>query len=59
MTSQLLFQNTLIFRKPGVVIFARIIKVATVFIKAIFKNSKKKLKELEIMSQNAFNICIS
>ena len=58
MTSQLLFQNTLIFRKPGEVIFACIIKVATVFIKAIFKNSKK-LKELEIMYQNAFNIRIS
>ena len=35
------FQNTFILRRPRVAIFADIIKIATMFIKTIFKNSKK------------------
>ena len=41
MTSQPLFQNTFILRRPRVVNFADIIKIATMFIKATFKDSKK------------------
>ena len=39
-------------------IFADIIKIVTIFIKTIFKDSKK-LKELEIIYQNVIYICIS
>ena len=35
MTSQTLFQNTLFLRRSGVVIFADIIKIASMFIKFI------------------------
>ena len=52
------FQNTLILRRPSVAIFAYIIKIATMFIKTIFKDSKK-LKESQIMYQNAIYIWIS
>ena len=38
---QPLFQNTFILRRPRVVIFADIIKTVTIFIKMIFKYSKK------------------
>ena len=38
----------LILRRARVANFAKIIKIATLFIKATFENSKK-LKELEIM----------
>ena len=41
MTSKPLFQNTLILRRPGVVIFADIIKIVTMFIKTITKDSRK------------------
>ena len=41
MTSQPLFQNALILRMPGVVILADIIKVVTMFIKKITKDSRK------------------
>ena len=40
-----------------VVIFADIIKIVTMFIKTISKDSKK-LKHLEIMYQNAIYVCI-
>ena len=40
-TSQLLFQITVILRKPGVAVFADIIKIITMFIKKIFKDSRK------------------
>ena len=40
MTPQRLFQNTFILRRPGVVNFADIIKIATMFIKKSFKDSK-------------------
>ena len=39
--SQPLFQNTVILRRPGVAIFAEIIKIITRFIKQIFKDSRK------------------
>ena len=41
MTSQTLFQNTFILRKLGVAIFADIIKIVTIFIRTIFKDSNK------------------
>ena len=40
-------------RKPRVAIFADIIKIVAMFIKTIFKDSKK-LKELEVMCQMQF-----
>ena len=42
------FQNTPILRRPGVAIFAGIIKIVTMFIKKIKKKKKtqKKLEEL-------------
>ena len=36
-----------------------IIKIVNMFVKTIFKDSKKKKKELEIMYQNAIYNCIS
>ena len=41
MTSYSLFQNTFFLRRSGVVIFADIIKIATMFIKAITKDLRK------------------
>ena len=41
MTLQPLFQNSFILRRPGVAIFADIIKIITRFIKKIFKDSRK------------------
>ena len=41
MTLQPLFQNSFILRRPGVAIFAEIIKIITKFIKKIFKDSRK------------------
>ena len=41
MTSQPLFQNTFNLRSPRVAIFAGIIKILTMFVKTIFKDSKK------------------
>ena len=43
MTSLLLFQNTFVLRRPRVGIFADIIKIVTMFVKTVFKNSKKVL----------------
>ena len=45
-------------RRPGVGIFADIIKIVTIFIKTISKISRK-VKELEIMYQIAIYVCIS
>ena len=45
MTSLLLFQNTFILRKFRVPNFADIIKIATMFIKTNFKDSKKGQKK--------------
>ena len=44
MTSQPLFQNTFILRKPRLAISNYIIKILTMFIKKIFKDSKKSRK---------------
>ena len=41
MTSYSLFQNTVILRRPGIAIFADIIKTKIRFIKQIFKGSRK------------------
>ena len=41
MTSQLFFKKTLILRRSGVAIFADIIKIVTMFIKTILKDSRK------------------
>ena len=35
------FQNTLILRRPGVTIFADIIKIVTMFVKTIIKAPRK------------------
>ena len=48
----------MILRRPEVAIFADIIKIVTRFIKKYLK-TQEKLKELEIMYQNAIYICIS
>ena len=53
-----LFQLLFILRRSRVDIFADIIKLVTMFIKTIFKGTKK-LKELEMTYQNAICICIS
>ena len=45
MTSQPFFQNTLILRRPGVAIFADVIKIVNMFIKTIIQD-REKLKEL-------------
>ena len=49
---------TFILRRPGVAIFADMIKIITMFIKTIIKD-REKLKELEIMYKNLIYICIS
>ena len=38
---KVLFQNSFILRRPSVAIFAEIIKIVTIFIKSIFKDSRK------------------
>ena len=58
MTSQPLFQNTFILRRPGVSIFADIIKIVTFLLKISLK-TQEKLQELEILCQNAIYTCIS
>ena len=35
------FQKTFILRRPGIAIFAEIIKIVTMFIKKIFKDPRK------------------
>ena len=57
MTSSL-FQNAFILRIPRIAIFADIIKIGTMFIKASLK-IQKMLKELEIIYRNAIIICTS
>ena len=44
MTSYPLLQNTFILRRPGVAIFADIIKIITGFIEKMFKDSRKVKK---------------
>ena len=45
-------------RRPGVVIFADIIKIVAMFIKTITKGSRK-VKKIEIMYQNQIYMWIS
>ena len=49
---------TFIIRRPGVAIFADIIKIITIIIN-FFLNTQEKLIELKIMYQNANYISIS
>ena len=58
MTPLPLFQIISILRKARVAIFADIMKIKTMFTKTIFKDLKK-IKDLEIMDQNAVFMCIS
>ena len=58
MTPLHLFQIISILRKARVAIFADITKIKTMFTKTIFKDLKK-IKDLEIMDQNAVFMCIS
>ena len=58
MTSKPSFQNSLILRRPGVVIFGDIIKIVTMFIKRVTKDSGK-VKKIEIMYQNPVFMWIS
>ena len=58
MTSKPLFQITFTLRRPRVAILANIIKIVTSLIKKTLK-AQKKLKQLEIIYQNPFYICIS
>ena len=55
---QTLFQKTFILSRPKVAIFADIIKIVTISIKTVLKDSKK-VKEVELINQNAIYICIS
>ena len=47
------FQNTLILRRPGVAIFADIIKIVTMFIKAIIEDSKKVKRIINYVSKSS------
>ena len=58
MTSLYLFQKTIILRRRESAIFANIIKIITRFIKKCLK-TQEKLKELEVMYQNAIYLLIS
>ena len=46
------FQNTLILRRPGVTIFADIIKIVTIFIKTITQDSKKVKRIINYASKS-------
>ena len=46
-----------LLRRPGVAIFAEIIKIVTICIEKKLK-TQKTLKEFEIMYENAIYICI-
>ena len=58
MTSKPLFQSTLILRRPGVDIFADIIKIVSMFIKTITKDSRK-VKRIRNYLSNPIYMCIS
>ena len=51
MTSQPFFQNTLIFRRPGVAIFADI-RIVNMFIKAIIQDSRKAKRIVNYVSKS-------
>ena len=50
------FPNTLILRRPGVAIFADIIKIVTMFIKTIIQDSRKVKIIINYVSK--FNLCL-
>ena len=60
MTSWTLSQNTFILRRPRVAFFADIIKIVTMCIKMIFKDSKQvqRIRSYAVMYQNETYICI-
>ena len=51
MTSQLLYENDFILRRPTTAKFADIIKIPTIIKKPL--TTQKRLKELDIMCSNA------
>ena len=53
-----MFQNTVILRRPGVAIFADIIKIIARFTKKIFKDSRKA-KRIRNYVLKSIYICIS
>ena len=52
------FQKTFILKRPEVAILTYIMKIVTISIKTILKDSEK-LKELETIYLNGIYICIS
>ena len=46
------FSDTVILRKPGVVIFGEIIKKVTMFIKTIIQDSRK-VKRIKLLSKSS------
>ena len=59
MTLKPLFQNTIILKRPTVAMFVDIIKIVTMFISTIFKDSKKGKRIRDYQNQNAVYICIA
>ena len=57
MTSCPLFQNTSILKGPGVAIFADIIKIVTMFIKAIIKDSRKVKRIRNFVTKSNLYLC--
>ena len=58
MTLERIFQNAVILRSPGVVIFADIIKIVTILLKKLLK-TQEKFKKIEIIYQNPIYMGIS
>ena len=58
MTSQPFLKNMYILRKARIAVFADIIKILSMFIKKIFKDSKK-VKGISNFDQKTIYICIS
>ena len=54
MASQPLCQNTFILRRPRVASYTDIINIATIFVKKIFKDSKKVERMRNYVSISAF-----
>ena len=51
--------KNLFLRRSGVAIFADIIKIVTMFIKKIFKDSRKLKKKHDLCMKIQYYICIS
>ena len=57
MTSQPFYQNTFILRRPRVAILADILKIVTMFIKAILQDSKKfKRKRIYVTKTESISV---